>query len=150
MFRTMARLRDRHKVQQMHGRYIYMFDCWLIFIFLAFDFVLKHLNIFYNNIWSYLIANISIKMAKYERLEITGRKHIVLALLRKISPNFRTFPQTEETLYITIAEVVCKLQVSQNVLSTKFRCRIASQILLKFNCQDYKLFLYWLFDYSFK
>jgi hypothetical protein len=72
----MATLRDRHKVQQMVD--IYMSDCWLIFLFLAF--VLKHSNIFSKIVWWYLIAN---KNGQYERLEITGRKQIFLLLLRQ-------------------------------------------------------------------
>jgi hypothetical protein len=137
------------KIATMSSRWSIYIYVWLLTYFHIFSLRLETLEyILQENL---IISHCEyIKMAKYERLEITGRKYIVLPLLRKISPNFRTFPQTEETLYITIAEVICKLQVSQNVLSTKFRCRIASQILLKFNCQDYKLFLYWLFDYSFK
>jgi hypothetical protein len=41
MFRPMAMFRDRHKAQQMVDIYkTYKFDCWPIFLFLAF--VLKH------------------------------------------------------------------------------------------------------------
>jgi hypothetical protein len=53
MFRPMAMLRDRHKVQQMVD--MYMFDCWLIFVILAF--VLRHANLFSKIVWWYLIAN---------------------------------------------------------------------------------------------
>jgi hypothetical protein len=60
-----AMLQDCHKVQQVVD--IYMFDCLLIFLFLAF--VLKHSNIFPKIIWWYLIAS---KNGQNERLEITG------------------------------------------------------------------------------
>jgi hypothetical protein len=90
------------KIATMSSRWSIYIYVWLLTYFHIFSLRLETLEyILQENL---IISHCEyIKMAKYERLEIAGRKYIVLPLLRKISPNFRTFPQTEETLYITIA-----------------------------------------------
>jgi hypothetical protein len=91
----MAMLRDRHKVQQMVD--IYMFDCWLIFVILAF--VLKHSK--YQYFPRSLYISLRIKMANIRTTWNYGSKtNFSTSAARKIFSEFSNICPKEVAVYV--------------------------------------------------